>query len=85
MIKSEGNENLVKKFAEGDCTHEEALAVIRWFKEPDYRIKLFQALTKLWYRNNETKEQPGETVNLSTTLDRLHHRINIFRNRKNPD
>ena len=79
MKKSEGNENLVKKFAEGDCTHEEALAVIRWFKEPDYRIKLYKALTKLWYKKKETEEDISNTVDLNSTLDRLHHRINIYR------
>jgi len=79
MTSSEENEDLVKKFAEGDCNYDEASKVIRWFKEPGYRVKLYQALTKLWYRENETKEKSGETVNLVPTLDRLHHRINIYR------
>jgi len=82
MKNSKENENLVKKFAEGACNYDEALKVNRWFKEPGYRIKLFQALTKLWYRNNDTKEQPRETVNLSPTLDQLHHRINIYREKE---
>jgi len=79
MRISEGNENLVKKFAEGNCSHDEALKVIQWFKEPRYRIKLYQALTKLWYKKNETKEKFREKVDLNSTLDRVHHRINIYR------
>lgn len=82
MIKSEGNENLVEKFAEGNCTHNEALKVIQGFKDPSCRIKLHQQLTKLWYKKNETKEELRETVDLSSTLDRVHHRINIYREKE---
>jgi len=82
MIKSEGNGNLVKKFAEGNCRHDEALKVIMWFKEPRYRIKLYQALTKLWYKKVDTKEKLRETVDLSSTLDHIHHRINIYREKE---
>jgi len=82
MKKSEENGNLIQKYAEGNCRHDEALKVIRWFKEPCYRIKLYQTLTKLWYKKNETKEELRETVDLSSTLDRVHHRINIYREKE---
>lgn len=82
MKESEENENLVKKFAEGNCRHDEALKVIQSFKDPRCRIKLYQALTKLWYKKNETKEEHRETVDLNSTLDRVHHRINIYREKK---
>ncbi|MBE9509577.1 MAG: DUF4974 domain-containing protein [Bacteroidetes bacterium] len=82
MRKSEENKNLVEKFAEGNCSHDEALKVIQGFKDPRCRIKLHQALTKLWYKKNETKEELSETVDLSSTLDRVHHRINIYREKE---
>ena len=75
----EGNKRLVEKFIEGNCRHDEALKVIQWFKEPSYRITLYQALRKLWYRNLETEENQEEAIDLQSTLDKIHHCININR------
>ncbi len=82
MKKSEENENLVEKFAEGNCRHDEALKVIQGFKDPRCRITIYQALIKLWYKKDETKENLRETVDLNSTLDRVHHRINIYREKE---
>lgn len=73
---NEGNNGLVEKFSKGRCSHDEALTVIKWFKEPSYQIRLFQALRKLWYRDLETEENKEETIDLQSTLDKIHHRIN---------
>lgn len=71
--------NLVEKFSEGRCSHEEALEVARWFKEPSFQPLLYGALSKLWYRNLETEDHFEKANNLHSTLDKIHHSINIFR------
>jgi len=79
MAKEENTANLVRKFADGKCSREEALLVIKWFKEQDYHNDLYPALAKLWYTHAKTVKESMETADLGPTLDRLHHRINIDR------
>ena len=73
------NGKLVEKFVEGRCSSDEATKVVQWFKSPSYRITLFQTLRRLWYRNIEREENQEEKVNLTSTLDKIHHRISIDR------
>lgn len=73
------NSKLVEKFVEDTCNHDEATKVVQWFSDPSYRITLFQSLRKFWYRNIEKEENKEEGVNLESTLDKIHHRINIVR------
>ena len=70
---------LIEKYLEDTCNHDEAAKVIQWFKDPSYRIPIFQTLRKQWYRNLEKKNNQGEGVKLAPTLDKIHHRININR------
>ncbi len=77
MAKEENNGILVRKFAEGKCSREEALIVIKWFKEQEYMEDLYHALVKFWDKQTGTEE--SEKTDLGPTLDKLHHRINIYK------
>lgn len=70
--------NLVEKFATGKCNKEEAQTVLAWFKEPEKHLNLYQGIKRLWKMENERDEELKEKEDLSGTLDRLHHRINIY-------
>lgn len=76
---SEETSKLVEKFSEGRCSHKEAVEVVQLFKESSFHASLYGALSKLWYRNLETKVHIKEPNNLHTTLDKIHHSINIVR------
>lgn len=78
MKNSEENENLILKFAEGNCRHDEAIKVIQWFKNSIYRIKLYRALAILWYKKNEMREDYCK-IDLNSTLDRLLNRIDTYK------
>jgi len=79
MRSNQEYERLIEKFADGNCTNDEAQEVIDWFKEPGYHLKLYQPVNRLWDKENAINEDFGETADLDSTLDRIHHRINIYR------
>jgi transmembrane sensor len=79
MRSNEEYERLIEKFADGNSTNDEAQEVIDWFKEPGYHLKLYQPANRLWDKENAINEDLGKTADLDSTLDRLHHRINIYR------
>jgi len=79
MRSNQEYERLIEKFADGICTNDEAQKVIDWFKEPGFQLKLYQPVNRLWDKENAINEDFGETADLDSTLDRLHHRINIHR------
>lgn len=72
-------EKLAEKFADGNCTVEEAQTIVELLKEPGYRLKLFQPINRIWEKEIKASENPEKEINLDSTLDRLHHRINIYR------
>jgi transmembrane sensor len=79
MIKKDSSEDLVRKFAAGTCSKKEAMLVIKLFGEQDNQKDLYQSVAKLWYQQLESEDDSEETIDMSTTLDRLHHRINHLR------
>ena len=70
---------LIDKFVEDRCKQDEAIKVIQWFKDPSYRITLYQTLRKRWTSIIEKEENKEEAVSLKPILDKVHHRINIDR------
>ncbi|MFH0759527.1 MAG: FecR domain-containing protein [Bacteroidota bacterium] len=78
IIKKRNNE-LVKKFSEGRCTPEEASEVVNWLKEPKFQSSLYGALSDIWHHNLNVENYPEEEILLQSTLDKVHHRINIVR------
>lgn len=78
MRNKEEQEYLVEKFAAGKCTEEEARQVLGWFQEPEQHLNLYQGIKTIWKKENESSKELLEKTNLEGTLDRLHHRINIY-------
>jgi transmembrane sensor len=70
--------NLIGKYAAGKCTEEEARKVIGWFKSPEQHLNLYQGMRGIWQRETEANEEQLEKADLEGTLDRLHHRMNIY-------
>jgi len=67
--------DLIQKYAEDRCTKNEVKEIIRWFENPSHHLKIYQALTKLWYK---TESQSKQQVDLKGVLDRIHHKINLY-------
>lgn len=78
MGNKEEQVSLLEKFAAGKCSKEEALEVVGWFKEPEEHLNLYQESKGVWKQENKADEDMQLKEDLDGTLDRLHHRINIF-------
>ena len=75
----ENNIQLLEKYAQGMCSEEEAVEVVDNFKKPLFHNKLFKSLSILWNQDFEKIDSEEKTPNLSATLDKIHHYINISR------
>jgi len=83
-MKSKGkteeyNRQLLEKYLQGMCSEEEALEVVENFKKPQSQNKLFKSLSILWSQDFKKIDSVEKTPNLSSTLDKIHHFINISR------
>lgn len=80
-MKSYNNESkILEKYAAGRCSKEEAWKVHKWFNDLHYRPVLYPALLTLWDKSGPIPKTNEEGyIELSPILDKIHHRINIAR------
>lgn len=74
------NKELLGKYCNNQCSEEELISVLEWFKGPVRSSEGKELLFKIW--EELTDEEEDIKINFDLILDKLHHKVNLAQSKE---